>query len=165
MNKKSKPKGNSGKPTNDEKIKPRRYIRHPHEYRLSPTEEKFADEYLLDLNATRAYLRVSPHVSRGVATTCGSKLLTYKRVRLAIRHKLRKAWIDVFGDDAYLDIVQGPRLEIRVLQAIREVLIERGEIPSARAAFVEIEQLRRVEEKRRDEQPDKIHVYFVDDDE
>lgn len=42
---------------------------------LTPSEERFASEYLIDLNATQAYRRVFPDVTDGSARTLGARLL------------------------------------------------------------------------------------------
>lgn len=42
---------------------------------LTPSEERFADEYLIDLNATQAYMRVFPHITLKSAGTLGPRML------------------------------------------------------------------------------------------
>jgi phage terminase small subunit len=51
---------------------------------LTPSQEVFVREYLIDLNATRAYKRAYPHVTKGSAETLGPKLLGNVGVSAAI---------------------------------------------------------------------------------
>ena len=49
---------------------------------LTDKQRKFCDEYLIDLNATRAYKAAYPHVkSEGAARACASKLLTKANIK------------------------------------------------------------------------------------
>jgi phage terminase small subunit len=51
---------------------------------LTPSEEVFVAEYLVDLNATRAYQVAFPGSTYGSARVCGSRLLTRAHVRAEI---------------------------------------------------------------------------------
>ena len=53
---------------------------------LSPKQQRFADEYLIDLNATQAYIRAG--YSTDGANTAGSKLLANHRIRAYVDEKL-----------------------------------------------------------------------------
>ena len=51
---------------------------------LTAIEERFAQEYLIDLNATQAYLRARPGIKHSTADTEGPKLLGIPRVAARI---------------------------------------------------------------------------------
>ena len=51
---------------------------------LTPKEERFVSEYLVDLNATQAYLRANPHVKEVTARTEGSRLLVNPNITAAV---------------------------------------------------------------------------------
>lgn len=58
---------------------------------LTDKQRKFCDEYLIDLNATRAYKAAYPHVkSEGAARACASKLLTKANIKTYIDEQLDK---------------------------------------------------------------------------
>lgn len=58
---------------------------------LTDKQRKFCDEYLIDLNATRAYKAAYPHVkSEGAARACASKLLTKVNIKTYIDEQLDK---------------------------------------------------------------------------
>ena len=52
---------------------------------LTPLEERFVQEYLIDLNATQAYLRAYPGVKSTTAATEGSKHLVNPKIAAAIQ--------------------------------------------------------------------------------
>ena len=56
---------------------------------MTERQKRFADEYLLDLNATRAYLAAYPNTKRETtAATNGSKLLRNAKVRAYLDQQL-----------------------------------------------------------------------------
>lgn len=58
---------------------------------MTDNQRKFADEYLIDCNATRAYKAAYPRVKfDGTARTNGSKLLTNTDIRAYIDKKLEE---------------------------------------------------------------------------
>lgn len=58
---------------------------------MTDKERKFADEYLIDCNATRAYKAAYPNIkNEGSAKTLGSKLLSKVNVREYIDEKLNE---------------------------------------------------------------------------
>lgn len=58
---------------------------------MTDKQRKFADEYLIDCNATRAYRAAYPHVkSEGAARACSSKLLTNPNIKTYIDEQLEK---------------------------------------------------------------------------
>lgn len=58
---------------------------------MTDKQRKFCDEYLIDLNATRAYKAAYPHVkSEGAARACASKLLTKANIKTYIDEQLDK---------------------------------------------------------------------------
>lgn len=58
---------------------------------MTDKQRKFCDEYLIDLNATRAYKVAYPHVkSEGAARACASKLLTKANIKAYIDEQLDK---------------------------------------------------------------------------
>jgi phage terminase small subunit len=52
---------------------------------LTPSQERFCQEYLIDLNATRAYKAAYPTVSLNSANAAGSRLLANVKVAARIR--------------------------------------------------------------------------------
>lgn len=56
---------------------------------LAPSEERFAEEYLIDLNATQAYMRSYPGATNSSADTLGPRMLGKVRVAEKI-HALKK---------------------------------------------------------------------------
>ena len=59
--------------------------------KLTEKQKLFVDEYLIDLNATRAYKVAYPHVkSDGAARACASKLLTKANIKAYIDEQLEK---------------------------------------------------------------------------
>lgn len=58
---------------------------------MTEKQKIFADEYLIDLNATRAYLAAYPNVkNKEVARRAGSRLLTFVDVQAYIDERLEK---------------------------------------------------------------------------
>ena len=58
---------------------------------MTPKQQKFCDEYLIDCNATRAYKAAYPHIKNDhSARTLGSKLLTNLDVKSYIDKKLQE---------------------------------------------------------------------------
>lgn len=58
---------------------------------MTEKQRKFADEYLIDCNATRAYKAAYPNIKNdGVARKAGSRLLTYVDVKSYIETQLEK---------------------------------------------------------------------------
>lgn len=58
---------------------------------MTDKQRKFCDEYLIDLNATRAYKAAYSHVkSEGAARACASKLLTKANIKTYIDEQLDK---------------------------------------------------------------------------
>lgn len=57
------------------KAKPLLKTEHPPEILLSDSEERFAEEYLIDLNGTHAYMRVVPGINAKSARTLGARML------------------------------------------------------------------------------------------
>lgn len=58
---------------------------------MTEKQKLFADEYLIDLNATRAYLAAYPNVkNKEVARRAGSRLLTFVDVQAYIDERLEK---------------------------------------------------------------------------
>lgn len=56
---------------------------------MTEKQKLFADEYLIDLNATRAYLSAYPNVkNKEVARRAGSRLLTFVDVQAYINERL-----------------------------------------------------------------------------
>ena len=58
---------------------------------MTPKQRRFADEYLIDCNAIRAYKAAYPHVKNDdVAKVNGSRMLTFANVRAYIDKKLEE---------------------------------------------------------------------------
>lgn len=60
-------------------------VSEPAETALTPDEERFVEEYLIDFNGTAAYLRVHPGVKRWSAKVMASRLLTKVNLQEAIK--------------------------------------------------------------------------------
>lgn len=71
---------------------------------LTPKQERFVSEYLLDLNATQAAVRAG--YSKKTAKSQGARLLTFVDVRAAIdaRQAKRAAKAEVKGDDVLREL-------------------------------------------------------------
>jgi len=52
---------------------------------LTDLQERFCQEYLIDLNAAQVYMRTCPDVSASVATTNGGRLLRYAHIQARIQ--------------------------------------------------------------------------------
>ncbi len=76
------------------------------EHMLTPNEERFVQEYLIDLNGTQAYLRVFPHVTQPSARVLSCKLLADINVTQAIAAaKLaRSKTLNITAEDALQEI-------------------------------------------------------------
>jgi phage terminase small subunit len=81
---------------------------------LTPRERRFVDEYLVDLNATRAYLAAHPRTTYTAARVGGSRLVAKANIRAEIRA----------GRDA-----QQRRTRVRADDVLREI---------ARVAFSDV---------------------------
>lgn len=58
---------------------------------MTEKQQKFADEYIIELNATRAYKKAYPNVKKDeVAKAAGSRLLTNVNVKTYIDEQLEK---------------------------------------------------------------------------
>ena len=58
---------------------------------MTDKQRKFADEYLIDCNATRAYKAAYPHIKNdNVAKSAGNRLLTYVNIKAYIDEKLEQ---------------------------------------------------------------------------
>lgn len=57
---------------------------------LTDKQKKFADEYLIDLNATAAYLRAGYKCSKAAARSSASELLTNPNIQEYIEEKQQK---------------------------------------------------------------------------
>lgn len=58
---------------------------------LNPSQEKFIDEYLIDLNATRAYKATYPDASEESARRAGSRLLTNVDIKKVLSERLKES--------------------------------------------------------------------------
>lgn len=66
---------------------------------MTDKQRKFCDEYLIDLNATRAYKSAYPHVkSEGAATSGASRLLRNVKVKTYIDEQLEKISSEKIAD-------------------------------------------------------------------
>ena len=74
--------------------------------KLTDKEERFIDEYMVDLNATQAYLRSHPGVEENSAATLGGRLL--RKVEIQEKISARKA-------------ARSKRLEITADRVVREL--------------------------------------------
>lgn len=68
---------------------------------MTDRQKKFADEYIIDCNASRAYKAVYKNIkSDEVARKCGSRLLTYADVKNYISEQLEKLHNEKTADAA-----------------------------------------------------------------
>ena len=58
--------------------------------KLTPKQELFIKEYLVDLNATQAYLRAGYKVSENVAAVNAKRLLSNAKIDAAIQEAIQK---------------------------------------------------------------------------
>ena len=58
--------------------------------KLSKAQKIFADEYLIDLNATQSYLKAYPEATYNTARTEGSKLLANPNIKAYIDEQMAK---------------------------------------------------------------------------
>ena len=58
--------------------------------KLSKSQKIFADEYLIDLNATQSYLKAYPEATYNTARTEGSKLLANPNIKAYIDEQMAK---------------------------------------------------------------------------
>ena len=67
--------------------------------KITEKQKIFCDEYLIDLNGTRAYKTAYPHVkSDGAARACASKLLTKGNIKAYIDEQLEKLHSEKVAD-------------------------------------------------------------------
>jgi phage terminase small subunit len=109
---------------------------------LTPKEERFVEEYLVDLNGTAAYRRAFPRSKPGSARTLAARLLAKVHIRAAVRKRrqqveqrtqvtaervvrelARLAFADL-GDVADLSDPDQPRLKRHIPPAARRALQE-----------------------------------------
>ena len=66
---------------------------------MTDKQRKFADEYIKDCNATRAYKAAYPHVKNdNVAKSAGNRLLTYVDIKTYINEQLDKISSEKIAD-------------------------------------------------------------------
>jgi phage terminase small subunit len=66
---------------------------------MTDRQRKFADEYIKDCNATRAYKAAYPHVKNdNVAKSAGNRLLTYVDIKTYIDEQLDKISSEKIAD-------------------------------------------------------------------
>lgn len=67
---------------------------------LTPSQERFCQEYLVDLNATRAYKTAYPKVTENSANACGSRMLATAKVvaRIRVLQEKRAQRVEVTQD-------------------------------------------------------------------
>ena len=78
-----------------------------------PKQKAFADEYLIDMNATRAYKAVYKNVKTdAVAGQCGSRMLKLAKVKAYIDERLKKVDKKAIADlkeimEYYTSVIRG----------------------------------------------------------
>jgi phage terminase small subunit len=87
--------------------------------KLTPRQERFAGEYLVDLNATRAAVRAG-YARRGAEVT-GSRLLRYPNVAAAIAAAKRERAQSTRIDSDWV-LKQAVELHLRCMQEIKPAL-------------------------------------------
>lgn len=114
---------------------------------LTDAQERFCQEYLLDLNATRAYLAAYPKVKRTTACANGSRLLANAKVaeRIETLQLARTRRMEISADDVVRELAAVGLSDVDHL-AIGEdgrVTIRPGGSPLARRAVAMVKQKRR----------------------
>lgn len=73
---------------------------------LTPNEERFVEEYLIDLNGTQAYMRVFPHVTNGTARVAACRLLADANIAdaIAVAKAERSKAVNINAQDALQEI-------------------------------------------------------------
>lgn len=87
--------------SNDTQGKPRVsiFMQEGSESSMTDKQRKFADEYLIDTNATRAYKAAYPHIkSDDAARACASRLLTNANIKQYIDEQLEKISSEKIAD-------------------------------------------------------------------
>ena len=69
---------------------------------LTPKQQRFVEEYLLDLNATAAYRRAGYRGKGATSAACSSRLLTNAKVASAIEKAMNKRAEKAGADAAYV---------------------------------------------------------------
>lgn len=88
---------------------------------LTPKEERFVGEYLIDLNATAAYKRAFPDATEGSARTLGPRLLSKVGIAaaIAIAKSERAKRTEISGDKALLDVWHIASADARELSQVK----------------------------------------------
>lgn len=93
--------------------------------KLTNKQAAFVKEYLIDLNATQAYLRAGYKVSENVAAVNGNRLLSIAKIQVAVQKEMdkRAAKVELTAEGVLRDI---KTIKERCMQ-IEPVLDKEGE--------------------------------------
>ena len=94
---------------------------HISQLQLTPKEERFVGEYLIDMNATAAYKRSFPGVTDGTARTNSAKLMAKANIAaaIAIAQAERARRTEISADHALLDVWYIARADARELSQVK----------------------------------------------
>ncbi len=136
---------------------------------LTPKQQRFADEYLIDLNATAAYKRAGYKAQGNAAEVTASQLLSNPKVAayVATRMKARENRTEITQDRvlqeyaklAFLDprrfydangaLIPVPLLPADVAAALSgmEVVTERGKDEDGKPTFADVNKIKYIDKK------------------
>jgi phage terminase small subunit len=118
---------------------------------LTDAQDRFCQEYLVDLNATRAYLTAYPKVKRTTASANGSRLLANAKVAARVQQLqlARCARLGITADDVVRELAAVGMSDVEDLAFAQDgrLMVRPGGNPLARRAVASVK-FSRVKGKR-----------------
>jgi phage terminase small subunit len=109
---------------------------------LTDAQERFCQEYLLDLNATRAYRAAYPKAKQKSAESCASRLLSNAKVAQRVQRlvEARNARTTVTADDVVRELAAVGMSDVEDLEFAGDgrLVVRRGGNPLARRAVASV---------------------------
>lgn len=109
---------------------------------LTDAQERFCQEYLLDLNATRAYLAAYPKAKRTTAAANGSRLLGHAKVATRVQQlqSARSKRLEISADDVVRELAAVGMSDVDHLDFGTDgrVTVRPGSSPLARRAVASV---------------------------
>lgn len=90
---------------------------------LTEKQRRFCDEYLIDLNATRAYMAAYPSVKKEeTASVCAAKLLRNAKVKTCLQERMkdRQERTQIRQDDVLRELASIAFLDISEIVSVRD---------------------------------------------
>ncbi len=90
---------------------------------LTEKQRRFCDEYLVDLNATRAYMAAYPSTKKEeTASVCAAKLLRNAKVKMHLQKRMkdRQERTEIRQDDVLRELASIAFLDITDIVSVRE---------------------------------------------